>query len=153
MQLTDKLQHLNMMLQPHSASSLVRHQYTKPCRHIQTPSVQHRESNLNTTMLQDIPTFDGQDSSKLEDWFTDIETTADILTVSYICLTEANSHSLTHMLIHEATQTVKCWDDIKGILRLNSLMPISILILHTLWRYNSRTRKSFCLYLLLQSNN
>ena len=32
-----------------------------------------RESNLTTTMLQDIPTFDGQDSSKLEDWFMDID--------------------------------------------------------------------------------
>ena len=37
-----------------------------------------RESNLTTTMLQDIPTFDGQDSSKLDDWFMDIETAADI---------------------------------------------------------------------------
>ena len=27
----------------------------------------HQESNLTMTMLQDISTFDGQDSSKLED--------------------------------------------------------------------------------------
>ena len=40
------------------------------------------------TMLQDIPTFDGQDSSKLEDWFIDTETTANILTVSDTCLAE-----------------------------------------------------------------
>ena len=32
-----------------------------------------RESNLTTTMLQDIPTFDHQDSSKREDWFMDIK--------------------------------------------------------------------------------
>ena len=29
-------------------------------------------SNLTMTMLQDIPTFDGQDVSKLEGWFMDI---------------------------------------------------------------------------------
>ena len=48
-----------------------------------------RESNLTITMLQDIPTFDGQDSSKLEDWFMDIETAADILTESHTYLVEA----------------------------------------------------------------
>ena len=36
------------------------------------------EANLTTTMLQDTPTLDGQDSSKLEDWFTGIETSTDI---------------------------------------------------------------------------
>ena len=44
-------------------------------------------------MLQDIPTFDGQDSLKLEDWFMDIEIAADILTESHICLAEAMSHA------------------------------------------------------------
>ena len=48
-----------------------------------------RESNPTTTMLKDIPTFNGQDSSKLEDWFKDIETAADILTESHTCLAEA----------------------------------------------------------------
>ena len=70
------------------------------------------------TMLRDIPTFDGQDSSKLEDWFTDIETAADILNESQTCLAEAKSCGPTHMLIHEATETGKCWGEIKGILKL-----------------------------------
>ena len=82
-----------------------------------TLCTRRRESNLTTAMLQDISTFDGQDSSKLEDWFMDIETTADVLTESHTCLTEAKSHGLTHTLICEATQTGKCWDEIKGILR------------------------------------
>ena len=77
-----------------------------------------RESNLTTTMLQDIPTFDGLDSSKLEDWFMDIETTNDSLPKSCICLAKAKLHGLIHNLIHEATQTGKCWGEIKGILRL-----------------------------------
>ena len=63
------------------------------------------ESNLTTTMLQDIPTYDGQDTSKLEDWFMDIETTTDNLTESYTCLAKAKSHGLTHTLICKATQT------------------------------------------------
>ena len=73
-----------------------------------------RESNLTTVMLQDIPTFDGQDSSKLEDWFMDIETTADILTESHTYLAKAKSHGLTHILICKATQTGKCWDKVKA---------------------------------------
>ena len=35
------------------------------------------------TMLQDIPTFDGQNTSKLEDWFMDIETNIDTLKESH----------------------------------------------------------------------
>ena len=70
-------------------------------------------------MLQDIPAFDGQDSSNLENWFMDIETIADILTESCTHLAEAKSHGLTHTLICEARQIGKCWDKIKGILRLN----------------------------------
>ena len=77
-----------------------------------------RKSNLTTTMLQDIPTFDSQDSSKLEDWFMNIETTADILTENHTCLAEAKSCALTCTLICKATQTGKGWDDIEGILRL-----------------------------------
>ena len=69
-------------------------------------------------MLQDIPKCDGQDSSKLEDWFMDIETAADILTESGTCLAEAKSHDLACTLIHEATHTGKFWDEIKGNLRL-----------------------------------
>ena len=48
-----------------------------------------RKSNLTTTMLKDIPTFDRQDSLKLEDKFMDIETAADILTESHTCVAEA----------------------------------------------------------------
>ena len=84
--------------------------------HTDTLCATQRESDLTTTMLQDIPTFGGQD--KLKDWFIDIETAADILTESHTHLAEANSCGLTNTLISEATQTGKCWDEIKGILRL-----------------------------------
>ena len=77
-----------------------------------------RESNFTTTILQDIPTYGGQDSSMLEDLFMNKENAADILTESCTCLAEAKPHGLTHTLICEATQTGKCWDEMKGILRL-----------------------------------
>ena len=86
--------------------------------YIDTLHATQRKSNLTTTMSQDIPTFDGQDSSKLQDLFMDIKTTTDILTESQACLAEAKSHGLIHTLICKATQTGKCWDEIKGILRL-----------------------------------
>ena len=101
-----------MALQP--APSPVRNQCTRPCRHTDTLHATQRESNLTTTMLQDIPTFDRQDSSKLEDWFMYIETAADILTESHTCLAEAKPCSITCTLICKATQTGKYWDDIKG---------------------------------------
>ena len=86
--------------------------------YIDTLCATQRESNLTITMLYDIPTFDGQDSSKLEDWFMDIETVTYILTESHMHLAEAKSCSLTSILICEATQTGKWWDAVKGILRL-----------------------------------
>ena len=46
-QLTDKLHHLTMMLQPHSSPSLMRNQSINLCRNIQTPCVQHREKQTS----------------------------------------------------------------------------------------------------------
>ena len=79
LQLTDKLQHLTMVLQPAPQSSEEPVHKTMEA-YMDTLCTTQRESNLSTTMIQDIPTFDGQDSSHLEDWFIDIETIADILT-------------------------------------------------------------------------
>ena len=65
-QLTDKLQHLTMTLQTSSQSSEEPVHKTMQA-YTDTLCATERESNLTTNMLQDIPTFDGQDSSKLED--------------------------------------------------------------------------------------
>ena len=67
-----------------------------------------REENLTTSLLQDIPTFHGQDSSKLEDWLTDLETATEILTKSDKHLAEAKSHGLACTVICEALQAGKC---------------------------------------------
>ena len=90
--LTDELQHLTMVLQPaHQSSEESVHKTMQAYTY--TLCTTQRQSNLATTMLHDIPTFDGQDSSKLEDWFMDIETTANILTKSHTHLDEAKSQT------------------------------------------------------------
>ena len=48
----------------------------------------------------------------------DTDTFADILTESHTWLAKAKSCCLAHTLICKAIQTGKCWDEIKGILRL-----------------------------------
>ena len=119
MQLTDKLQHLTMMLQPHPMHQPNEEPVHKTMQaYMDTLHAIQRESNLTMTKLQDIPTFDEQDSSNLGDWFMDIETTMDILTKSCTSLTQTKSHGLTCTLICWALQAGKCWDEIKGILRL-----------------------------------
>ena len=64
-----------MILQLHSAP----HPNEEPVHKIMqaymdTLCTTQREANLTTTRLYDIPMLNGQDSSKLEDWFMDIET-------------------------------------------------------------------------------
>ena len=41
------------------------------------------------TLIQDIPTFNGSDSTQLEDWLVDIETTADLTDESRTKLAQA----------------------------------------------------------------
>ena len=37
-----------------------------------------KQTNFANMLIQDIPTFNGSDSTQLEDWLVDIETTADL---------------------------------------------------------------------------
>ena len=94
-QLPNKPQHLSMVLQPTPQCSEEPVQKTMQAYTDTLPATQ-RESNLTTTMLQDIPTFDGQYSSMLEDWFMDIETTASILAESQTCLAKSTHSSVGH---------------------------------------------------------
>ena len=97
MHVTDKLQHLTLTLQLHSVPQPNEEPVHKTMQvYTDTMHATQRELNLTTTMLLDIPTFDGQDFSKLEDWFMDIETATDILTENHTCLAETKSCGLTH---------------------------------------------------------
>ena len=43
-------------------------------RYTKTLCTAQKKTSLESSLLQDIPILNGQDSSQLEDWFTDIET-------------------------------------------------------------------------------
>ena len=69
-------------------------------------------------MLQDIPILNGQDSSQLEDWLTDIETASELTGKSRTKLAQAKSKGLVRTLIMEAFTLQKTWEEIKDSLRL-----------------------------------
>ena len=77
-----------------------------------------KQTNLTTSLLQDIPVFNGHDSTHLEDWLIDIETAADLTNESRTKLAHAKSTGLTHTLITEGIMSGNSGDDIKDFLWL-----------------------------------
>ena len=77
-----------------------------------------RQTNLTNTLIQDIPIFNGNGSTQLEDWLVDIETAAYLSAEGRTKLAQTKSKGLTHTLISEVPTSDKCWDDIKDILHL-----------------------------------
>ena len=69
-------------------------------------------------MLQDILTLNGQDSSQLEDWFTDFEMASELTGQSRTKIAQAKSKGLVRTLISEALMAQKTWEDIKDSLHL-----------------------------------
>ena len=63
-------------------------------------------------------TLNGQDSSQLEDWLTDIETASELTGESRTKLAQAKSKGLVRMLILEALTLRKTWEEIKDSLHL-----------------------------------
>ena len=82
-----------------------------------------------TTLIQDIPTFNGSDTIQLEDWLVDIETAADLTDESRTKLPQAKSKCLTCILITEGISLGENWEEIRDLLCLkicNSDIHISI---------------------------
>ena len=77
-----------------------------------------KQTNMTTSLLQDIPVFHGHDATWLEDWLADVETTADLTNESRANLAKAKSRGLTDTLITEAITLNKSWEDIKDFLWL-----------------------------------
>ena len=75
-----------------------------------------KQSNLTNPLLQDIPVFHEHDSTKLEDWFTDIEMAADLTSESTARLTKTKSRGLMCTLVTEAITSNKSLDEIKDLL-------------------------------------
>ena len=88
------------------------------CQYTDTLCTTQMQTNLNNSSLQDITVFNEYDSTKLEDWLTDIETAADLTIESQTELAKAKLRELTHTLVPEAINSNKSWEEIKDLLRL-----------------------------------
>ena len=94
-QLTCKMEHLRQTVEdkdnyPRDAihqleqklNQLILHPASEPIEEVldkytDTLCTTQRKTSLESLLLQDIPTLNGQDSSQLEDWLTDIETASE----------------------------------------------------------------------------
>ena len=77
-----------------------------------------KKTSVESSLLQDIHTFNGQDSSQLEDWLTDIEMAPELTGESRAKLAQATSRGLVKTLISGALTSQKTWEEIKDFLCL-----------------------------------
>ena len=59
-------------------------------QYMETLCSAQKQTNFAKTLIQDIPIYNGNDSTKLEDWLVDIETTANLTAESMTKLTRLN---------------------------------------------------------------
>ena len=103
-QLEQKLNQLTITLCPPSEpTEEVLDKYTD------TLCTAQKKTSLESFLLQDIPTLNGQDSSQLADWLTDIETASELTGESRTKLAQAKSKGLVRTLIMEALTLQKTW--------------------------------------------
>ena len=96
-------------------------------RYTKTLCTTQKKTSLGSSLLQDIPILNGEDSSQLEDWLTDIETASELTGESRTKLAQAKSKGLIRTLISEALTAQKNWEEIKDSLHLK----ISNVDIHT----------------------
>ena len=96
-------------------------------RYTKTLCTAQKKTSLESSLLQDIPILNGQDSSQLEDWLTDIETASELTNESRTKLAQAKSRGLVRILISKALTAQKSWEEIKDSLCLK----ISNVDIHT----------------------
>ena len=77
-----------------------------------------KENILGEFLITRHTHINGQDSSQLEDWLTDIETASELTNKSRTKLAQAKSRGLVRTLITEALIAQKSWDEIKDSLHL-----------------------------------
>ena len=87
-------------------------------RYTETLCTAQKKTSLESSLLQDIPILNGQDSSQLEDWLTDIETASELTNKSRTKLAQAKSRGLVRTLITKVLIAQKSWDEIKDSLCL-----------------------------------
>ena len=100
--LEQRLNKLTLTLCPlHTPIENVLDRYTK------TLCTAQKKTPLESSLLQDIPILNEQDSSQLEDWLTDIETASELTNESRTKLAQAKSRGLVRTLISKALITQK----------------------------------------------
>ena len=110
-QLEQRLNRLTLTLHPSSDPiEKVLGKYTE------TLCTAQKKTSLESSLLQDIPTLNGQDSSQLEDWLIDIETASELTGESRAKIAQAKSKGLVRTLISEALTAQKTWEEIKDSL-------------------------------------
>ena len=87
-------------------------------RYTETLCTAQKKTSLESSLLQDIPILNGQDSSQLEDWLTDIERASELTSKSRTKLAQAKSRGLVRTLITEPLIAQKSWEEIKDSLGL-----------------------------------
>ena len=98
------------------------------------------KTSLESSLLQEIPTLNGQDSSQLDDWLTDIETASELTGDRGTKLAQAKSRGLVRTLISEALTSQKTWEEIKDSLHLKYQMQTFTHQLATSWTFNKQTK-------------
>ena len=87
-------------------------------KYMDTVCTAQKKTSLESSLLQDIPTLNGQDSSQLEVWLTDIETASELTGVSRTKLAQAKSRGLVRTLNIRSFNCTKTWEEIKDYLYL-----------------------------------
>ena len=98
-------------------------------RYTETLCSAQKKTSLESSLLQDIPILNGQDSSQLKGWLMDIETASELNSKGRTKLAQAKSRGLVRTLITEALIAQKSWEEIKDSLCLkisNADIPTSI---------------------------
>ena len=98
------------------------------------------KTSSESSLLQDIPTLNGQDFSQLEDWLTYIETASELIGESRTKLTQAKSKGLVRTLIMEALTLQKIGRKLRTLYALKYQMQIFTHPLATLWTFNKQKR-------------
>ena len=107
-QLEQRLNRLTLTLHP--SSDPIKQVLGK---YIKTLCTTQKKTSLESSLLQDIPTLNGQDSSQLEDWLIDIETALELIGESRTKIAQAKLKGLVRTLISEALTVQKTLEEIK----------------------------------------
>ena len=87
-----------------------------------------KTTSLESSLMQVIPTLNGQGPSQFEDWLIDTEVASELTGESRTKLAQAKSRGLVRTLISEPLTSQKTWEEIKDSLHLK----ISNTDIHTL---------------------